>query len=168
MMLINHGVLGNWTNSGDVAAAFAEHGYVVLRYSSRGFGKTAGQVDLVGPKETQDMADAISYVQDNVGNVRQLAGKVIKNDVGQYGGSYGGGHAWAAAMSTNPVLHDAIKTNVPTPTWSDFYQALLPNDVMLSAYANGFYATGYDPTASVANNLTSGHPQPEGPDLTQN
>jgi ABC-2 type transport system ATP-binding protein len=151
MILINHGFLGNWTNSNDVATAFANHGYVVLRYSSRGFGKTTGEVDLVGDKETTDMADAIKYVQDNVGNIPQLDGAVIKNDVGQYGGSYGGGHAWAAAMSTNPILHAAIKTTVPTATWSDFYQALLPNDVMLTAYANGFYATGFDPTATAVN-----------------
>jgi ABC-2 type transport system ATP-binding protein len=168
MILINHGFLGNWHNSNDVASAFANNGYVVLRYSSRGFGATTGEVDLVGPKETTDMADAITYVQDNVGNVPELAGKVIHNDVGQYGGSYGGGHAWAAVMSTNPVLQAAIKTSIPTATWSDFYQALLPNDVMLAAYANGFYATGYDPTASVVNNATSGHPQPAVPDTTQN
>ena len=172
MILINHGFLGNWHDSQDVASAFANHGYVVVRYSSRGFGKTTGEVDLVGPKETQDMADAISYVQDNAGNIPQLDGAVIKNDVGQYGGSYGGGHAWAAAMSTNPVLRAAIKTTVPTATWSDFYQALLPNDVMLAAYANGFYATGYDPTATAVNdgsdaeNDLAHQRQPSNPDTS--
>lgn len=162
VIVINHGFLGNWTNSGDVAAAFANHGYIVLRYSSRGFGKTPGQVDLIGPKERQDFLDAVHFANDE--KIPQLVGKVTHNDVGQYGGSYGGGHAWWAAMSGDP----AIRTSVPTATWSDFYQALLPNDVMLAAYTNGFYATGYDPTASVANNLTSGHPQAEAPDPTQN
>lgn len=162
VIVINHGFLGSWHDSGDVAKAFVEHGYIVLRYSSRGFGKTPGQVDLVGPKERQDFLDAVHYVNDE--KVPKLAGKVVHNDVGQYGGSYGGGHAWWAAMSGDP----AIRTAVPTATWSDFYQALLPNDVMLAAYANGFYATGYDPTASVVNNLTSGDPQPEAPDTTQN
>ena len=162
VIVINHGFLGNWTNSGDVAAAFANNGYIVLRYSSRGFGKTPGQVDLIGPKERQDFLDAVHFANDE--QIPELVGKVIHNDVGQYGGSYGGGHAWWAAMSGDP----AIRTSVPTATWSDFYQALLPNDVMLAAYTNGFYATGYDPTASVANNLTSGHPKAEGPDPTQN
>jgi ABC-2 type transport system ATP-binding protein len=169
LILVNHGFLGNWHDSGDVASSFASHGYVVVRYSSRGFGNTPGEVDLVGPKETQDMADAITYVQDNLGHIPQLDGTVIKNDAGQYGGSYGGGHAWAAAMSTNTVLRAAIKATVPTATWSDFYQALLPNDVMLAAYANGFYATGYDPTASEVNDLTgSSTPKPGAPDMTQN
>lgn len=165
VIVINHGFLGSWTDSGDVAKAFADNGYIVLRYSSRGFGKTPGQVDLIGPKEQQDFLDAVHWV-NNVASppMPELAGKVIHNDVGQYGGSYGGGHAWFAAMSEDP----AIRTAIPTATWTDFYQALLPNDVMLAAYVNGFYATGYDPTASVANNLTSGHPQADAPDLTQN
>jgi ABC-2 type transport system ATP-binding protein len=162
VIVINHGFLGSWHDSGDVAKAFAEHGYIVLRYSSRGFGETPGQVDLIGPKERQDFLDAVHFVNDE--KAPALVGKVTHNDVGQYGGSYGGGHAWWAAMSGDP----AIRTAVPTATWSDFYQALLPNDVMLAAYANGFYATGYDPTASVVNNLTSGDPQPEAPDTTQN
>lgn len=162
VIVINHGFLGNWTNSSDVAKGFATRGYIVVRYSSRGFGKTPGQVDLVGPKERQDFLDVVHFVNDE--KLPELAGKVTHNDVGQYGGSYGGGHAWWAAMSGDP----AIKTAVPTATWSDFYQALLPNDVMLAAYTNGFYATGYDPTASVVNNLTSGDPQPEAPDTTQN
>jgi putative CocE/NonD family hydrolase len=162
VVVINHGFLGSWHDSGDVASAFANHGYIVLRYSSRGFGNSPGQVDLVGPKEQQDFLDAVHFVNDE--KAPQLTGLVIHNDVGQYGGSYGGGHAWYAAMSGDP----AIRTAIPTATWTDFYQALLPNDVMLAAYVNGFYATGYDPTASVANNVTSGHPQPAAPDLTQN
>src|SRR2546430_8553552 len=39
-VIINHGFLGNWTDSGSVARDLASHGYVVLRYSSRGFGNT--------------------------------------------------------------------------------------------------------------------------------
>jgi ABC-2 type transport system ATP-binding protein len=162
VIVINHGFLGGWHDSGDVAKAFVENGYIVLRYSSRGFGETPGQVDLIGPKERQDFLDAVHFVNDE--KLPELTGKVVHDDVGQYGGSYGGGHAWWAAMSGDP----AIRTAVPTATWSDFYQALLPGDVMLTAYANGFYATGYDPTASVVNNLTSGDPQPEPPDTTQN
>src|SRR6185312_13635826 len=123
--------LGQWKDSGDVASAFANQGYIVLRYSSRGFGKTTGQVDLIGPKEQQDFLDAVHFVNDE--RAPELVGKVIHNDVGQYGGSYGGGHAWFAAMSGDP----AIRTAIPTATWTDFYQALLPNDVMLAAYVNG-------------------------------
>lgn len=171
VIVINHGFLGQWRDSGDVAASFAAHGYIVLRYSSRGFGNTPGQVDLIGQAERQDFLDAVHFVDDpnnptTPQSVKDLlaAAPRIPFDVGQYGGSYGGGHAWWAAMSGDP----GIKAAVPTATWSDFYQALLPNDVMLAAYANGFYATGYDPTGSAFNNATSGDPQPTPPDLTQN
>src|SRR6059058_4869490 len=54
-VIINHGFLGNWHDSEGTADELVRHGYVVLRYSSRGFGATPGEVDLMGPKETQDL-----------------------------------------------------------------------------------------------------------------
>src|SRR5205085_1157193 len=41
-VIINHGFTGQWTDSANVARDLAGNGYVVLRYSSRGFGKTPG------------------------------------------------------------------------------------------------------------------------------
>ena len=51
----------------------------------------------------------------------------------------------ARASANDP----AVRTVVPTATWTDIYDALLPNDVALLAYANGFYATGFEPTAKL-------------------
>ncbi|MDX6666421.1 MAG: type transport system ATP-binding protein [Solirubrobacteraceae bacterium] len=147
-VIINHGFLGNWTNGGDDARRLAAHGYVVLRYSSRGFGKTPGEVDLMGPKERQDLLDAVHWLNNPASPV--VGGKVVHNDIGQYGGSYGGAHAWALAMANDP----AVRTVVPTATWTDIYDALLPNDVELLAYTNGFYATGLSTGAG----LTDSHP----------
>src|SRR4051794_38728480 len=141
-VIINHGFLGNWKDSGSVARELATHGYVVLRYSSRGFGNTPGEVDLMGPKETQDLLDAVHWLNDAANPV--VGGLVIHNRIGQFGGSYGGAHAWSLARSGDP----AVRTTVPTATWSDIYQALLPNNVELLAYANGFYASGWSPTAN--------------------
>jgi ABC-2 type transport system ATP-binding protein len=143
-VIINHGFLGNWHDSGDMARRLASYGYVVLRYSSRGFGKTPGEVDLMGPKEQQDLIDAVHWLNDPASPV--VGGKVIKNDIGQFGGSYGGAHAWSLATSGDP----AVRTVVPTATWTDIYQALVPNDVELLAYVNGFYATGLDPVADAS------------------
>ena len=137
-VIINHGFLGNWHDSGDMARRLAGQGYVVLRYSSRGFGNTPGEVDLMGPKEQQDLLDAVHWL-----NARS---DVIHNDIGQFGGSYGGAHAWSLAMADDP----AVRTVVPTATWTDIYQALLPNDVELAAYVNGFYATGLDTVADAS------------------
>jgi putative CocE/NonD family hydrolase len=144
-VIINHGFLGNWHDSGSVARELATHGYVVLRYSSRGFGNTPGEVDLMGPKETQDLLDAVHWLNDPANPV--VGGLVTHNRIGQFGGSYGGAHAWALARSGDP----AVRTTVPTATWSDIYDALLPNDVELLAYANGFYATGFEPVAKAMN-----------------
>src|SRR3954451_7689980 len=135
-VIINHGFLGNWKDSGGMARELAAHGYVVLRYSSRGFGNTPGEVDLMGPKERQDLLDAVHWL-----NAR---GDVIHNDIGQYGASYGGAHAWWLAQSGDP----AVRTVIPTATWTDIYDALMPNDVELLFYVNGFYATGLTPVAA--------------------
>ena len=145
-VIINHGFTGKWTDSGSVAKELASHGYVVLRYSSRGFGKTPGEVDLMGPKETQDLLDAVHWLNDP--QSPHEGGMVVHNRIGQFGGSNGGAHAWALARSGDP----AVRTVIPTATWSDIYDALLPNNVELLAYVNGFFATGWNPTAQPINN----------------
>jgi ABC-2 type transport system ATP-binding protein len=141
-IIINHGFLGRWQDSGRITNQLAAEGYVVLRYSSRGFGETPGEVDLMGPKETQDLIDAVDWLNDPASPV--VGGQVVRNRIGQFGGSYGGAHAWALAASGHP----AVRTTIPTATWTDIYDALVPNGVMLLAYANGFYASGYGPTGA--------------------
>src|SRR5881227_1787859 len=137
-VIINHGFLGNWHDSGNMARELASYGYVVLRYSSRGFGNTPGEVDLMGPKERQDLLDAVHWLNNPASPV--VGGRVVPDDIGQFGGSYGGAHAWSLATSGDP----AVRTVIPTATWTDIYDALMPNDVELLAYVNGFYATGLD------------------------
>jgi ABC-2 type transport system ATP-binding protein len=148
-VLINHGFEGTWHSEDYSARNLAAHGYVVLRYSSRGFGTSGGEVDLVGPKERQDQLDAIHWLNDRHNPL--VGGMVIRNDIGQYGASYGGMHAWALAMSQDR----AVRTVVPTAAWTDGYQALLPNDVLRVAYDAGFYATGFDPTATLISDAGS-------------
>src|SRR4051795_12617030 len=148
-VIINHGFTGQWTDSGSVARSLAAHGYVVLRYSSRGFGKTPGEVDLMGPKETQDLLDAVHWLNNPKNPV--VGGLVMHNRIGQFGGSYGGAHAGALARSGDP----AVRTVIPTATWTDIYEALLPNNVELLAYTNGFYATGLQPVAQAQNGKLS-------------
>lgn len=133
-VIINHGFLGRWQDSQRITDQLAAAGYVVLRYSSRGFGETPGEVDLMGPKETRDLLDAVDWL-----NAHPL---VQRGRIGQFGGSYGGAHAWALAASGHP----AVRTTVPTATWTDIYSALVPNGAMLLAYANGFYASGFGAT----------------------
>jgi ABC-2 type transport system ATP-binding protein len=148
-VIINHGFLGTWKDSGNVARELAANGYVVLRYSSRGFGKTPGEVDLMGPKESQDLLDAVHWLNNRRNTV--VGGLVWHNRIGQFGGSYGGAHAWSLARSGDR----AVRTVIPTATWTDAYDALLPNNVELLAYVNGFYATGLEPIAKAQNSELS-------------
>ena len=131
-LLINHGYLGDKGGDGDTAAAAARNGYIVLRYSSRGFGQTLGQVDLVGTKETHDMLTAIHWL-NNPANV-----PIWTDHIAHYGGSYGGAHDLALAAANDP----AVKALVAAATWTDLYDGLLPNNVLKISYETGFYAAG--------------------------
>ena len=131
-LLINHGYLGSKTGDGELAERAARAGYIVLRYSSRGFGDTTGQVDLVGPKEQRDQLAAVDWLDDPA-NV-----PVWPGHIGQYGGSYGGAHALALARSGHP----SVKAVVAAATWTDAYQGLVPNGTLKQAYLTGFYAAG--------------------------
>lgn len=135
----NHGFGGSKTGDGSQRRELASHGYVVLSYTSRGFGDTPGQVDLLGPKEQQDLLDAVDWLIDPDNEV--VGGLVIPDAIGQIGASYGGLHAWALARSNHP----AVRTVVPIATATNLYDAIAPNDVEMLAWANGFYATGYRP-----------------------
>jgi ABC-2 type transport system ATP-binding protein len=153
-LLINHGYLGDKGGDSETAETAACLGYIVLRYTSRGFGAatppdgppasapalpttgsdagTKGQVDLVGVPETHDMLQAIDWL-NNPANV-----PIWVNHIGHYGGSYGGAHDYALAQQNHP----AIRALVPAATWTDLYDGLAPNGVLKAAYMSGFYAAG--------------------------
>jgi hypothetical protein len=173
-LLINHGYLGDKHGDGDTANAAARLGYIVLRYTSRGFGAatppdslpssppplpttgsdegTKGQVDLVGDPETNDMIQAIDWLNgpDNVARLVNptdpaSAPHIWVDHIGHYGGSYGGAHDLALARYLDPVTHQnhhAIRALVPAATWTDLYDGLAPNGVLKAAYMSGFYAAG--------------------------
>ena len=123
-LLINHGYLGDKGGDGDTAEAAARLGYIVLRYTSRGFGAatppdspptsapplpttgsdagTKGQVDLVGGPETHDMLQAIDWL-NNPANV-----PIWVDHIGHYGGSYGGAHDYALAQQNHPAIRALV------------------------------------------------------------
>lgn len=135
----NHGFGGNKGNARTTREMLARNGYVLLSYTSRGFGTTPGQVDLMGVKEQQDLLDAVDWLiaPDNA----VVQGAVIPDAIGQIGASYGGFHAWSLARSGHP----AVKTVVTIATATDLYEAIAPYDVEMLTWVNGFYATGYRP-----------------------
>lgn len=142
-ILWNHGFGGSKGNDRSEREAIARYGYVILSYTSRGFGdapgETTGQVDLMGAKEQQDLLDAVDWLISPDNDVVQ--GAVIPDSIGQIGASYGGFHAWWLARS----YHPAVKTVVVIATATDLYEALMPYDVEELLWPTGFYATGYRP-----------------------
>ncbi|MGI8610365.1 MAG: CocE/NonD family hydrolase [Candidatus Dormibacteria bacterium] len=147
-LLINHGYLGDKSSDGDTADAAARRGYIVLRYSSRGFGATLGQVDLVGAKETADMITAIKWL-NNPANV-----PIWADHIAHYGGSYGGAHDFALAINQDPIVGQAVRALVGAATWTDLYDGLLPHSVLKISYETGFYAAGRQRTDGYNNYAT--------------
>jgi predicted acyl esterase len=151
LVTLIHGYAGSKTSSGDIASALLADGYAVLRYSTRGFGNSWGQVNLVDVHaEVADLRSMIAQVVDEP----QL--HLNADAVAVAGASYGGGHAWLAAlqpMFATPRGNTVrIRTVVPIATWSDLLYSLLPNGRernsldplggLKLSYINGFYVSG--------------------------
>lgn len=126
LVALIHGYAGSKGASADIARALLADGYAVLRYSTRGFGLSWGQVNLVDVHaEVADLRSMIAQVVDDQ-NLHIDGGTVAVA-----GASYGGGHSWLAALQpqfTTPrgaVVR--IRAVVPIATWSDLLYSLLPN-----------------------------------------
>ena len=146
-----HGYAGSKTSSGDIAERLTSQGYAVLRYSTRGFGQSWGQVNMT------DINAEIGDLRSMIGQVVDDARFDIDGDaVAVTGASYGGGHSWLATVTprfTSPAgANVRIRTVVPIAPWTDLLYSLIPNGrerrsvdgaggVKLS-YVNGLYASG--------------------------
>lgn len=101
-------------------------GYAVLRYAARGFGASWGQTNLGDMDvEGEDLRSLVGQVADDP----RLA--VDASAVAVFGASYGGAHAWLAALE--PSFTSAagtevrIRAVVPVATWTDLLNGLVPN-----------------------------------------
>ncbi len=124
-VVLAHGFGGSKDDEAADARDLARHGYVVLTYSARGFGRSGGQISLDSARyEVQDarrlidlLARRRDVVQDHPGDPR----------VGFAGASYGGALSLLVAGYDRRV--DAI---VPAITWNDLGQALFPQFAVAS------------------------------------
>src|SRR5438105_5612005 len=97
LVVLMHGYAGSKSSSGDIADQLLAEDYAVLRYSTRGFGDSWGQVNL---------AD----LNAEIGDLHSMIGDVVDepdfdldpNHVAVTGASYGGGHSWLALV--NPTF----------------------------------------------------------------
>jgi ABC-2 type transport system ATP-binding protein len=151
LVVMVHGYAGSKTSSGDLVAPLLDDGYAVLRYSTRGFGESWGQVNMVDVHaEVADLRSMVAQVVDDE------KFRLNADAVAVTGASYGGGHSWLAALAprfTTPGGNLVrIRTVVPIASWSDLLYGLMPNGrenesidqpggAKLS-YINGLYASG--------------------------
>jgi ABC-2 type transport system ATP-binding protein len=119
-VLVAHGFGGSKASVDADARHLAEHGFVALAWSARGFGRSTGQINLDSPDyEVADASRLIDYLATRP-EVRQDAPGDPR--VGVTGASYGGALALLLAGYDHRV--DAI---APAITWNDLGQALFPN-----------------------------------------
>ncbi len=135
-ILTTHG-FGLTKDSAEVVANatfLARHGYVVLAYTSQGFGTSSGCVTL--QSRTYDVKDAqqlITKVLETKAFVKKDAKGAV---VGTVGGSYGGGIQAPLAES------DArIRAIAPGRTWNTLQYSLDPNNYVVPGDPTGFTHT---------------------------
>ncbi|MBV9594579.1 MAG: alpha/beta fold hydrolase [Actinobacteria bacterium] len=153
-VLLAHGFGGSKNDLDGQAKALARHGYVVLAYTARGFGRSGGMIHLDAPDyEVADASKLITYLaslpeveKDKPGDPR----------VGVAGSSYGGGLALLTAAYDSRV--DAVAADI---TWNSLTHALFPNaagdspGVFKKLWAGELFQSGTGARASAAIDATS-------------
>jgi len=152
LVVLVHGFGGSKTGSGDIARILLDDGYAVLRYSTRGFGNSWGQVNLV------DVHAEVADLRSMVGQVIDEGGLPLLPDaVAVTGASYGGGHSWLATLQptfTSPKGTPVrIRTVAPIVPWTDLLYSLVPNGRpresvdspggLKLSYVNGLFVSGF-------------------------
>ena len=118
-VLLSQGFGGDKTSLAGTARTLAGHGYVVLTYSARGFGRSGGLIHFASPRyEVHDGRLLLDYLAalpqvKKVGGAPQLA---------TAGSSYGGALSLLIAAADQRVR--AVAADI---TWNDLSHALFPN-----------------------------------------
>jgi len=140
-VLLAHGFGGSKDDLDSEARSLAGHGYVVLAYSARGFGRSGGLIHLDSPSyEVADASKLISYLAGVPQVSKDTAGDPR---VAVAGSSYGGGLALLLVAYDKRV--DAVAADI---TWNDLTQALFPNaagtgpGVFKKMWASELFAAG--------------------------
>jgi ABC-2 type transport system ATP-binding protein len=151
LVALIHGYAGSKNSSGDIADRLRADGYAILRYSTRGFGESWGQVNLADlHAEIGDLRSMISHVVD------EPDFHLNADAVAVAGASYGGGHAWLALVeptfATPKKQVVRIRAVIPIAPWTDLLYSLLPNGRpnhsldgiggLKLSYVNGLYGSG--------------------------
>lgn len=93
------------------AGRLAERGYVVLSYSTRGWGESGGAINTAGPRDMNDFSNVVDWL---IGNA-----PVDANRIGASGISYGAGIALLGAAHD-----DRIQAVTALSGWGSLVEAL--------------------------------------------
>ncbi|MBC7639359.1 MAG: alpha/beta fold hydrolase, partial [Rhodoferax sp.] len=141
-VLLAHGFGGSKADEADDARDLAQHGFLVVTWSARGFGASGGRIHLDSPDyEVRDASALVDLLgarpdvqRDGPGDPR----------VGVVGASYGGGLALLLAGTGRRI--DAV---VPAITWNGLGGALFPQSAASSAPPAGPASVAPIPTPGV-------------------
>ncbi|MBO1334124.1 alpha/beta fold hydrolase [Streptomyces sp. VRA16 Mangrove soil] len=134
-VLLTHGFGGSKADVRSEAEKLARHGYAVLTWSARGFGKSTGKIGLNDPKgEVADVSRLIDWLAKRPEVQLDRAGDPR---VGMTGASYGGAVSLLAAGHDKRI--DAI---APQITYWNLADALFPDGVFKKLWAGIFFTSG--------------------------
>lgn len=111
------------------ARLFAEKGYLVMSYASRGFGRSGGEITVASSDDIRDVSSLIDWLATNT--------NVDESNIATAGISYGGGLALLA------LAHDPrIKTTVSMSSWADLEMALYGESTIREVWLNLLLGSG--------------------------
>jgi predicted acyl esterase len=111
------------------ARRFAAKGYIVLAYSSRGFGGSEGYVSVAGPNDIRDFSTVVDWLQVNT--------RTDPQRIGMAGISYGAGLSLLAA-----AFEPRIKVVASMSGWGNLEQSLYRNDTVQKTWLDLLISSG--------------------------
>ncbi len=112
------------------AGRLAKKGYIVLSYTTRGFGKSEGVINVAGPNDMSDLSSVIDYLESST--------PVDITNIGISGISYGGGIS-LLGLSREP----RIKTAVAMSCWGSLPDSLYGNSTPRLVWGLLLITAGY-------------------------
>jgi ABC-2 type transport system ATP-binding protein len=157
-VLLTQGFSGDKTGIDSEARTFAEHGYVALAYSVRGFGQSGGLIHFAAPDyEIKDAEKLVSYLA-KMPQVREVDGRA---QIAAWGSSYGGGISLLLAAADHRV--GAVSADI---TWNNLEQAFFPNGAgsgpgpFKKLWVGSLFGNGFSQQAAL--DAITGRPPPPG------